>query len=382
MSTSTAYNDVGLTSSTAYSYTVSACGSAGNYCSAQSAPVSVTTPKWIFSIPALSGGCSAIGTDGTIYVGGSALYAINPNGTQKWAFPTGGETYPAIDANGIIYVGGMSGSSYVLYAINPNGTQKWAFVMGGIPLATPAIDANGNIYVSGSDGNLYAVSPTGTLNWTFATGNGAPIIGADGTIYVGGSKLYAINPNGTQKWVLALVVTTDGAAIDANGIIYASNGSILNAINPNGTQKWAFAGGKGSVAIGADGTIYEGGNSGTAYSLYAINPDGTQKWAFTGAGSIPPIIDSNGTIYTTGAYSVAPLYAINPDGTQKWAFAMVWAAMTSSIDIGADGTIYLVVYMDDNGLTSGIYALPGTTPLANSPWPKYHRDLQNTGRYP
>ena len=56
------------------------------------------------------------------------LFAINPNGTQKWAFLLGDEfersiqSSPTIGADGTIYVGSLNGK---FYAINPNGTQKW-----------------------------------------------------------------------------------------------------------------------------------------------------------------------------------------------------------------------------------------------------------------
>ena len=50
----------------------------------------------------------AIGADGTIFVGSCDrnLYALNPDGTQKWAFPTGdyNASSPAIGADGTIYI--------------------------------------------------------------------------------------------------------------------------------------------------------------------------------------------------------------------------------------------------------------------------------------
>ena len=82
----------------------------------------------------------------------SKLYAINPNGTQKWAFTTGGWVYssPAIGADGTIYVGS---DDHKLYAVNPNGTQKWAFNTGIAVDSSPAIGADGTIYV-GSVGSM------------------------------------------------------------------------------------------------------------------------------------------------------------------------------------------------------------------------------------
>ncbi|MEN3041771.1 MAG: PQQ-binding-like beta-propeller repeat protein, partial [Fervidobacterium sp.] len=63
---------------------------------------------WIGSSP-------AIGSDGTIYVGSSDYYfseysylhAINPDGTLKWKYQTGGliSSSPAIGSDGTIYFG-------------------------------------------------------------------------------------------------------------------------------------------------------------------------------------------------------------------------------------------------------------------------------------
>ncbi|MDB4805128.1 immunoglobulin domain-containing protein, partial [bacterium] len=75
------------------------------------ATVNINRFKWRFLIPYLGMVYSspAIGSDGTIYVGSNSgnLYAINPDGTQKWAFETGGgvSSSPAIGSDGTIYVG-------------------------------------------------------------------------------------------------------------------------------------------------------------------------------------------------------------------------------------------------------------------------------------
>lgn len=137
--------------------------------------------------------------DGTIYVGSNDnnLYAINPNGTQKWAFPTGGSVFsnPAIGSDGTIYVGSRDNN---LYAVNPDGTQKWAFPTWSDVTSSPAIGSDGTIYIGSDDSNLRAINPNGTQKWAFPTGghvNSSPAVGSDGTIYVGSDNgsLYAIN---------------------------------------------------------------------------------------------------------------------------------------------------------------------------------------------
>ena len=130
---------------------------------------------------------------------------------------------PAIGSDGTIYLPtGMlnNDTTGYLYAINPDGTQKWRYQFAGLPSSTaPAIAADGTIYVhmNGDEGNiaaiekLYAINPDGSLKWVFKP-NGdlgmftsyvqsSPAIGPDGTIYVGSmNTFFAINPDGTMKW--------------------------------------------------------------------------------------------------------------------------------------------------------------------------------------
>ena len=51
--------------------------------------------------------------------------------------------------------------------------------------------------------------------------------------------------------------------------------------------------------------------------------------------------------------------------------------VNSSPAIITDGTVYFVSSEDG---AANIYALVGNSPLADTPWPKFRRDLPNTGR--
>lgn len=148
-----------------------------------------------------------IGTNGTIYfttgmdyeISGSLLAASN--GYREWLYSDSdiADTYltaPAVESDGTIYFGTANG---LFYAINPDGSLKWAYVT-GVPIQdSPAIGADGTIYVGDSDGKLYAFTPQGLPKWTYQTGgaidSSSPAIGADGTIYVASDDgyLYAIH---------------------------------------------------------------------------------------------------------------------------------------------------------------------------------------------
>jgi outer membrane protein assembly factor BamB len=115
--------------------------------------------KWKFATGQSVFSSPAVGKDGTIYVGSQDfnLYAVNPDGTLKWKFPTGffaSPSSPAVGKDRTIYVGSQDTN---LYAVNPDGTLKWKFLAGQVVFSSPAVGKDGTIYVGSDDNNLYAV---------------------------------------------------------------------------------------------------------------------------------------------------------------------------------------------------------------------------------
>lgn len=97
-----------------------------------------------------------IGADGTLYVSsGDTLFAINPDGSEKWRFKTDYNISSAtIGANGTIYI---SSSESLLYSLNPDGSEKWSFSVDGKVYPRPVIGEDGTIYIGSRDHNLYAI---------------------------------------------------------------------------------------------------------------------------------------------------------------------------------------------------------------------------------
>jgi outer membrane protein assembly factor BamB len=235
--------------------------------------------KWSLTLDAAPSNSLTIGADGTIFVPVVAgLYALSDDGNSasvKWQFQAGGEFQlaswsPAIASDGTIYL-----ASTGLYALNPDGTEKWEFSMGGAEVGgSPAVGPDGTIYVGSNDTNLYAINPDGSEKWTFATATAtesAPAIGADGTIYFGCVvNLCALTDGGqgdvTEDWSVQVgSLGFSAPAIGADGTIYVGANSVgptgaLWAINPDGSIRWKFVGRGGfadfSPVIGPDGTIY------------------------------------------------------------------------------------------------------------------------------
>jgi len=317
--------------------------------------------KWRFRTE-LSGIFSGIviSDDGTIYFSGSYdFFAVYPNSTLKWRYDTGGtiESCPAIDENGVIYVGTafntVSGNR--LYAFYPNGTVKWTYFTGDHIFSSPAIADDGTIYFGCYDHNIYAVYPDGTLKWKFPTANAvlsSPAIGDDGTIYCGSHDyhLYALYPNnGTMKWKFptGYYVRVSPCIADDGTIYCVSRDGYLYAVYPNGVLKWKTNVHAGtSPTIGQDGTIYAGWEK-----LYAIDPtNGSIKWTFDVEGKIQsatPCNSIDGTIYL-GNYDGSDIVAVNPDGTEKWRKS-IGGDVESAPAIGEDGTIYIGSQLTNDG---------------------------------
>ena len=114
---------------------------------------------------------------------------------------------PAIGSDGTIYFGTMAGAGTIgkIFAINPNGTEKWQYSTGYDVCSDPAIGDDGTIYIGSSDDYLYAMYPNGTLRWRYKAGDWvrSPVsIADDGTIYFSSwdTYLYALYPNGVLRW--------------------------------------------------------------------------------------------------------------------------------------------------------------------------------------
>jgi outer membrane protein assembly factor BamB len=223
-------------------------------------------------------GGPTIGLDGTIYFGGDAVYAVNPNGDLRWRFATGGHvsTAPAVMPDGTVIAGSMDNN---LYAINKDGTKRWDFRARGDVESSPAIEEDGTIYFGSDDNKLYAISPLGQIVWAFSTGDdirAAPAIGRDGTVYVGSfdGLFYAVHRDGTPAWTFR---TGDrilsSALVDAAGaILFGSQDDRLYCLEPDGKLRWSVELGgdvDSSPILAADGTIYVGTDDKKLYALHA-----------------------------------------------------------------------------------------------------------------
>lgn len=235
--------------------------------------------KWVFTISEITyGGGALVAPDGTIYqcVKNATInnvYAINPNGTQKWAVkldaPVG--AFPALSVDGVLYC--LTNKS-TLYALDASsGVIKWQQSLDGAIGSAVAIDKAGNVY-AGTSAAIYAFKPNKDQIWKLEEVNvteQATFALKDQMLYAtlkGGGLVAVDMTNGTKKWTYP---TTKGDAyfpiVDKNGNIYfTEKGSqTVHAVNVNGAKIWEkkvgnnlnYSGG----ALSTDGILYIGTQS-------------------------------------------------------------------------------------------------------------------------
>ena len=302
--------------------------------------------KWVFAISQITyGGGALVAPDGTIYqcVRNAAInnvYAINPNGTQKWAVKLDAAigAFPALSVDGILYC--LTNKS-TLYALDASsGAIKWQQSLDGATGSAVAIDKAGNVYAGTSaaiysfksnkeqnwkleevnvteqatfalkdqvlyatlkNGGLVAVDMTnGTKKWTYPTTKGDayfPIADKNGNVYFtekGSQTVHAVNASGSKIWEknVGNNLNYSGGALSTDGILYIgtqSNNKVLGLDITNGNIVFEETVGQqvmAAVSIGPDRRLYcgtIGSNNIGSIKAFAVNKTlATDSWSIRG----------------------------------------------------------------------------------------------------
>jgi outer membrane protein assembly factor BamB len=323
----------------------------------------IPTVAWTFSASDGIASSPTIGEDDTIYFGvGTSdytdpnLYALNPDGSLKWAWAPprtrgGFFSSAALGPESTLYISSLDGNLYAIKDMGDRGEELWTkYLNFYFALSSPVIGEDDTLYVGSPSFQLFAIDRlTGHKKWSWWSGwciISSPAIGDDGLVYVGSKDhyLYALDPVlKMPTWSVAFGRFYDGHLVDSSPAI-AEDGTIYVgtdpygafgqfpvpvdtsfwAVNPDGTIKWSFDtldGVESSPAIGHDGTIYFGSYDKHLYAVTDEGYQGTLKWKFLTGGVVDgsPAVDGDGVIYF-GSRD-ATVYALNPDGTIKWTFA-------------------------------------------------------------
>ena len=165
---------------------------------------------------------------------------------------------------------------------------------------------------------------------------------AFGAIVVMLTVIASDQPSGTMVWDFYTGAAIQSSpAIGRNGILYfGTDTGKLYSFYADGKGVWEYpTQGRivSSPAIGADGTIYVGSYDG---NLYALSPEGVELWRFQANGPLAasPAIGPGGII-VVGSLNKR-LFALGPDGKKMWDITTS-DPVVASATIGANGTVYV-----------------------------------------
>ena len=245
-----------------------------------------------------------VGSDGTVYVGlDGRLYAFAPDGAVRWTTDLGYSLPggPALAPDGeTIYAFGYEPTvpTATLHAFRRDGTERWQYsaFYGYYPaLSPPTVAADGTVIVL--SGQIVAVGPDGVERWRFEPSASYYSSYASVSVTPAGEVVFAfswylgkLNPNGSANWQIDFIGGTSNnelentysaPLIDADGNIYLGLGTgkrftrpwgkVVRSYTPAGQLRWEFPVGEGvytsSPALGADGTLYIGSMDGALYAL-------------------------------------------------------------------------------------------------------------------
>ena len=236
----------------------------------------------------------------------------------QWKFKAAGAIVgsPAI-ANGVLYIGSMSGH---LYAIDQRtGQERWNF-KSSMPIASSPAIVDGTVFFVSSAGALAAIdAASGQPKWVFANEyerkfearglhgyppaaqtipdawdvfTSSPAV-VNGKVYYGSGdgNVYAVDAaSGLLQWKFATGDVVHASPAVANGVLYIGSwdGNFYALDAETGQQKWLFAGGQDpaahnqvgfqSSAAVVDGTVYVGCRDAHVYALDAAT--GRRKWDY------------------------------------------------------------------------------------------------------
>ena len=204
----------------------------------------------------------AIAQDGTIYAGSDErfLYAINPDGTEKWRCDSGYKgsvNRPVIAENGIIYAIGYdesratppNGGGHVLLAVSSEGNLLWETHL-------PSSDGRGGyitpskhgIFVGYGFGGASCVGLDGKLKWEYSAYRifaNFPLVGENGNSYFGAR-------HGDNSKIEFLV------CFDSDGNIlweYPVHGGVYTAPHFSSSGSILFGTGEGLKAVDLSGKL-------------------------------------------------------------------------------------------------------------------------------
>lgn len=333
----------------------------------------------------------------TIYIPTSTpaghLFAIDVvSGEFKWVFAISQITYGGgalVAPDGTIYQCVRNATINNVYAINPNGTQKWAVKLDAAIGAFPALSADGVLYCLTNKSTLYALdASSGAIKWQQsldgATGSAVAIDKA-GNVYAGTSAaIYSFKPNKEQNWKLEEVNVTEQATFALKDqVLYATlkNGGLVAVDMTNGTKKWTYPTTKGDAYFpiaDKNGNVYftEKGSQ----TVHAVNASGSKIWEKNVGNNLNysgGALSTDGILYI-GTQSNNKVLGLDITNGNIVFEETVGQQVMAAVSIGPDRRLYCGTIGSNN--IGSIKAFAVNKTLATDSWSIRGGDIQGTNR--
>lgn len=321
------------------------------------------------------------------------LFAIDVvSGEFKWVFAISQITYGGgalVAPDGTIYQCVRNATINNVYAINPNGTQKWAVKLDAAIGAFPALSADGVLYCLTNKSTLYALdASSGAIKWQQsldgATGSAVAIDKA-GNVYAGTSAaIYSFKPNKEQNWKLEEVNVTEQATFALKDqVLYATlkNGGLVAVDMTNGTKKWTYPTTKGDAYFpiaDKNGNVYftEKGSQ----TVHAVNDSGSKIWEKNVGNNLNysgGALSTDGILYI-GTQSNNKVLGLDITNGNIVFEETVGQQVMAAVSIGPDRRLYCGTIGSNN--IGSIKAFAVNKTLATDSWSIRGGDIQGTNR--
>ena len=321
------------------------------------------------------------------------LFAIDVvSGEFKWVFAISQITYGGgalVASDGTIYQCVRNATINNVYAINPNGTQKWAVKLDAAVGAFPALSVDGVLYCLTNKSTLYALdASSGAIKWQQsldgATGSAVAIDKA-GNVYAGTSAaIYSFKPNKEQNWKLEEVNVTEQATFALKDqVLYATlkNGGLVAVDMTNGTKKWTYPTTKGDAYFpiaDKNGNVYftEKGSQ----TVHAVNASGSKIWEKNVGNNLNysgGALSTDGILYI-GTQSNNKVLGLDITNGNIVFEETVGQQVMAAVSIGPDRRLYCGTIGSNN--IGSIKAFAVNKTLATDSWSIRGGDIQGTNR--
>ena len=319
------------------------------------------------------------------------LFAIDVvSGEFKWVFAISQITYGGgalVAPDGTIYQCVRNATINNVYAINPNGTQKWAVKLDAAIGAFPALSADGVLYCLTNKSTLYALdASSGAIKWQQSLdGATGSAVAKAGNVYAGTSAaIYSFKPNKEQNWKLEEVNVTEQATFALKDqVLYATlkNGGLVAVDMTNGTKKWTYPTTKGDAYFpiaDKNGNVYftEKGSQ----TVHAVNASGSKIWEKNVGNNLNysgGALSTDGILYI-GTQSNNKVLGLDITNGNIVFEETVGQQVMAAVSIGPDRRLYCGTIGSNN--IGSIKAFAVNKTLATDSWSIRGGDIQGTNR--